>query len=71
MIPLAKNLYFHGRSKHISIKYHCICDLVKDKEIKLGFCKSIDQIVDILRKPLKADVFEKLKNMLSVISKSN
>ena len=33
MIALAKNLVFHGRSKQINIKYHCIHDLIKDEEI--------------------------------------
>ena len=69
-IALAKNPVFHGRSKHIGIKYHYIRELVKSEEIELEFCRSEDQVADILTKPLKADMFEKLKMMLGVISKS-
>ena len=70
-IALAKNLVFHGRSKHIDIKYHYIREQVKDGEIELNFCRSEDQIADILTKPLKADLFERLKTMLGVMNFQN
>lgn len=43
-IALTKNPVFHGRSKHIDIKYHYIRELVKRSEINLEFCKSEDQV---------------------------
>ena len=70
-IALAKNPVFHGRSKHIDIKYHYIREQVKDGEIELNFCRSEDQIADILTKPLKADLFERLKTMLGVMNFQN
>ena len=63
-IALTKNLMFHGRSKHISIKFYYIRELVKNQEIELEFCRSEDQVTNIFTKPLKTDVFEKLKMML-------
>ena len=66
-IALTKNPMFHGRSKHISIKFHYIRELVKNQEIELEFCRSEDQVADIFTKPLKTNVFEKLKMMLGVI----
>ena len=66
-IALTKNPMFHDRSKHISIKFHYIRELVKKQEIKLEYCRSEDQVVDIFTKPLKIDVFKKLKMMLGVI----
>ena len=62
-----KDLFFHGRSKHISIKFHYIKELVKNQEIELEFCRSKDQIADIFTKPLKTNVLEKLKMMFSMI----
>ncbi|KAL5802513.1 hypothetical protein ACOSQ4_030818 [Xanthoceras sorbifolium] len=56
-----KNPVFHGRSKHIDIKFHYIRDLVKENEIAMEFCKSEEQIADILTKPLKAETFYILK----------
>ena len=66
-IALTKNPMFHGKSKHISIKFHYIRKLVKNQEIELKFYKSENQVADIFMKPLKMDVFEKLKMMFGVI----
>ena len=63
-IALTKNPMFHSRSKHISIEFHYIKEFVKNQEIKLEFCRSEDQVADIFTKPLKTDVFKKLKMML-------
>ena len=67
-IKLSKNLVLHGRSKHIDVRYHFLRDLCKDGVIDLVFCKSEDQIADILTKPLKPAVFMKLRSMLGVCS---
>lgn len=66
-IALAENPIFHGKSKHINIKYHYIRERVKDGEIELHFYRSKDHIVDILTKPLEANLFEKLNMMLGVV----
>ena len=38
-IALSKNLVFHGRSKHIEIRYHFIRELMENGDIKMEFCK--------------------------------
>jgi len=63
-INLAKNPVFHQRSKHIDIRYHFLRDQVRKNMIKLEYCKSEDQIADIFTKPLKINVFIKLRNLL-------
>uniref|UniRef100_A0A5B7BDL9 Putative polyprotein n=1 Tax=Davidia involucrata TaxID=16924 RepID=A0A5B7BDL9_DAVIN len=65
-ISPSKDPVFHGRSKHIDIKFHYIHELVKGNEIAMEFCKSKDQITDILTKPLKAEAYYKLKNMMGM-----
>lgn len=45
-----------------------LCDLCKDGVIDLVYCKSENQIIDILTKPLKPVVFMKLRGMLGVCS---
>ena len=67
-ISLTKNPVFHGRSKHIDIKFHYIRDLVKEDEIAMEFCKSEDQIADILTKSLKAETFYSLKQKMGMCS---
>ena len=39
-IALSKNPVFHGRSKHIEIRYHFIRELVENGDIKMEICKS-------------------------------
>lgn len=65
-INLAKNPVAHGRSKHIDIRFHFLRDLVEKNKIELKFCKTEDQVANILTKPLKVDAFEKLRNMLGI-----
>uniref|UniRef100_M1A7P8 Copia-type reverse transcriptase n=1 Tax=Solanum tuberosum TaxID=4113 RepID=M1A7P8_SOLTU len=67
-IALTKNSIFHGHSKHIDIKWHFIRDLVQDKEIMVEYCKTEEQVVDIFTKPLKLELFIKLKKMLGMVT---
>ena len=66
-ISLTKNPVFHGKNKHIRIKFHFIRDLVKDGEIIVKFCKTQDQLADIFTKALKSDTFNKLKEKLGMV----
>lgn len=65
-IALNKDPVFHGRSKHIRIKYHFIRDLVKNKEISVNYCKTHEQVADIFTKALRCDVFKYFKMKLGV-----
>ena len=67
-ISLTMNPVYHGRSKHIDIKFHFIRDLVKDKEIVIEYCRSEEQFADIFTKTLKVDTFQKLKKSLGMMS---
>ena len=33
-IMLAKNLVFHGKTKHIEVKYHFLCQVLEDKRLE-------------------------------------
>ncbi|PNX57099.1 hypothetical protein L195_g058524, partial [Trifolium pratense] len=59
----------HGRSKHIDVRFHFLRDLTKEGVVELSYCKSDEQIADILTKPLKADSFMKLRALLGMCSK--
>ncbi|KAM2279295.1 hypothetical protein ACFX1S_040156 [Malus domestica] len=67
-IKLSRNPVMHGRSKHIDVHFHFLRDLCRDGKIELEYCKSGEQVADILTKPLKQPAFEKLRNMLGVCS---
>ncbi|KAG7547302.1 Reverse transcriptase RNA-dependent DNA polymerase [Arabidopsis suecica] len=67
-IKLSKNQVFHGRCKHIGVRFHFLRELVKDGVIRLEHCGSQEQVADILTKPLKREVFENLRNKLGICS---
>ncbi|BAT79610.1 hypothetical protein VIGAN_02252300 [Vigna angularis var. angularis] len=70
-ISLSKNPVFHGRSKHISTKFHFLRDLVNQGKIELVHCSTEAQTVDIFTKALRQTRFEKLREMLNVKSLSS
>jgi hypothetical protein len=67
-IKLSRNPVLHGRSKHIDVRYHFLRNLVTEKIIDLVYCRSEDQVADILTKSLKLKAFEKLRGLLGVCS---
>ena len=58
---MTKNPTFHGRSKHVAIKYHFTRDEVKKGKINVRYCKTEDMIADMLTKGLYAEQFMKLR----------
>ena len=65
-IKLAKNPVQHGRSKHIDLRYHFLRDHVKQGTITLKYCNTMEQVADILTKPLTIDTFTKLRAKLGM-----
>ena len=69
-INISKNPVMHSKTKHIAIKYHFVRELVQEKEIKLEYVHTKEQIADIFTKPLPKDAFLYLRGKLGVISLS-
>ena len=59
-IKLSKNPIMHGRNKHIDVRFHFLRNLTKNGTIELVHYGNQDQITDIITKPLKLKVFQKL-----------
>ena len=57
-VKLSENPVFHGKSKHIEIKYHYIRDMVQRGVVKFEYLTMDKQIVDLLTKPLARVKFE-------------
>ena len=66
-INISKNPVMHSKTKYIVIKYHFVRELVQDKEIRLEYVHSKEQIADIFTKPLPKDAFLYLRGKLGVI----
>lgn len=52
-IKMAKNPQYHGRAKHISIKYHFIREQVTNRQIELKYCRTDEMIADMFTKGAK------------------
>ena len=65
-IGMAKNAQYHGRAKHIDIKYHFIREHVANAAVKLEYCRTEEMIAGIFTKGLSAVQFTKLRKMLGV-----
>ena len=63
-IALAKNPVFYDKSKHIHTRFHYLRDCIANKEIEVKYVKTQDQITYIFIKPLKYDVFAKMRDMM-------
>ena len=51
-IKLTKDLKFHTCTKHINIKHHYVCDMIKDQDIIVVSCASKENLANIFMKLL-------------------
>ena len=70
-ICMGKNQQYHGRTKHISIKYHFVREKLAEGVVRIPYCKSEDMLADIFTKPLCAPRFKKLCKMLGMVEQNN
>ncbi|GKE70484.1 hypothetical protein Tco_1528556 [Tanacetum coccineum] len=59
-IDLSRNQVQHSRTKHIEIHHHFLRDSVQKGHISIEKVPSVDNIADILTKPLKREAFNYL-----------
>jgi hypothetical protein len=58
----------HSKTKHIPIKYHFLWEQVAEKNIKVEYVGTKEQVADIFTKLLPRESFEYLRQRLRVIS---
>ena len=66
-INMSKNPIMHSRTKHIPIKYHYLREQISQKDVKLEYIDTKEQIIDIFTKPLPKEAFEHLRHKMGVI----
>jgi hypothetical protein len=57
---------FSNRTKHIAVKYYSTQDAIKDKEVKLEYVTTEDNMSDHFTKPLDRQQFERFRRMMGV-----
>jgi hypothetical protein len=67
-ISISKNLVMHSKTKHIPIKYHFLREKVAEKNIRVEYVGTKEQVADIFTKTLPREAFEYLHQRLGVIS---
>lgn len=70
-IDLTKNPVFHGRSKHIDIRFHFIRGCVERGEIQVKFVNTGEQRADVLTKAMSAAKFERMRDLLGIKNLQN
>ena len=69
-ISISKNHVMHSKKKHILIKYHFVREQVAEKNIKLEYVCTKEQISVIFTKPLPHEAFEYLYQKLGILPSS-
>ena len=64
-IAYTKDPKFHGRTRHIEIKYHFVRDLVARGEVNLEHIPTQEMITDPFTKPLARDDF--MRHVVSLV----
>ena len=67
-ISISKNPVMHSKTKHIPIKYHFLREQVAEKNIRVEYVGTKEQVANIFTKPLPWEAFEHLCQRLGVIS---
>ena len=70
-ISISKNPVMHSKTKHIPIKFHFLREQVTEKNMKLEYVGTKEQVADIFTKPLPRETFEYLREKLGVILSPN
>ncbi|XP_070013629.1 secreted RxLR effector protein 161-like [Nicotiana tabacum] len=65
-IAISHNPVFHGKNKHLNIKFFFLRDVQKNSDVTLLYCKTKEQLADIFTKSLPAKKFELLRQKLGV-----
>ena len=63
---IAKNPIQHVKTKHVDIKYHYVCEALKEGIITLSYCPINKMIADLLTKGLPRGRFEMLRKAMGI-----
>ena len=65
-ISMTKNAQYHGKVKHIAIKYHFILEQVSDATVELQYCPTGEMVEDVFTKSLSRERFVSFETWLEL-----
>ena len=65
-IAMSENPQFHGRAKHVDIKFHFIREFLEKEKVTLKFCPSENMIADMLTKGLGKGKLQNFRDMIGL-----
>lgn len=57
-LAFAKDPKYHGRTKHIEMKFHYVRDMIGKKKVVLKHISTSQMVADPLTKPIAKDLFQ-------------
>jgi hypothetical protein len=66
-IKISKTQIFHGKSRHIEIRYNFIQDRTQKGVVKLHCISIVEHVADILTKPLEKGKYVFLRDKLALV----
>lgn len=66
-IAISNTTGYHGRSKHMDVKYKFMSECVEDKNVDLRYVPSDENIADTLTKPLSRALFTKFAESIRLL----
>ncbi len=67
-LAIASNAVFHGRTKHIGIKFHYTRQQLEKEVIKLIYCPTDRMQADILTKAVGKEAFQTIRSALGLVA---
>jgi hypothetical protein len=65
-IAISNNPIFYGKTKLFKLKYYFLREVQKNNKLQLIYCKTKDQLADMLTKSLSKTRFETLRDKIGV-----
>jgi hypothetical protein len=65
-ILMARNPVYHTKQKHIDVQHHFVRQELENGVIDIQYCKSAENVADILTKALPRPAFEKLRQLMGL-----
>ena len=65
-LAIASNLVFHARTKHIKVDYHFVREKVLQKDLRVKYIATGDQLADVFTKSLPSSRFAFLRSKIMV-----